>query len=96
MCPSTENAETQREFAADVLRNLLRRIDTGNARVERHTFAVSHAWTDGPMIYAVFAVQWFGDVGADLPEYPSDIHPAHAANTGAVHAIRSRSGAAKK
>src|SRR6476646_177998 len=54
MCPSTENAETQREFAADVLRNLLRRIDTGNLSEGRHTFAVSHAWTDGPVIHVVF------------------------------------------
>jgi hypothetical protein len=44
----------QREFAAEVLRDLLRRIDTGNSSAGHHTFAVSHAWTDGPMIYVVF------------------------------------------
>jgi len=54
MCPSTDAAETQREFAADVLRNLLSRIDTENSRDGRHTFVVSHAWTAGPMIYVVF------------------------------------------
>jgi hypothetical protein len=133
MCPSTDATDTQREFAADVLLNLLRRIDTGNSSVGRHTFAVSHAWTDGPMIYVVFTappsdktwglacdprtsivdpgpwpdldeavsyyylldfeenwpgafsrepsepdtIQWFGDVGADLPEYASDVPAAH-------------------
>jgi len=30
MCPSTEATEAQREFAAGVLRNLLRRIDKSN------------------------------------------------------------------
>jgi hypothetical protein len=44
----------QREFAADVLRNLLRRIDAENSEEGRHTFLVSHAWTDGPMIYVVY------------------------------------------
>jgi hypothetical protein len=133
MCPSTDATETQREFAAEVLRDLLRCIDTGNSSAGHHTFAVSHAWTDGPMMYVVFTappsnrtwglvrdtrtsiidsgpwpdvdeavsyyylldfeenwpgtfsrepnepdtIQWFGDVGADLPEYPSDIPAAH-------------------
>ena len=45
----------QREFAADVLRDLLRRIDVENSNQGRHTFLVSHAWTEGPMIYVVFA-----------------------------------------
>jgi hypothetical protein len=54
MCPSTEVPEVQREFAADVLRDLLRRIDVENPNEGRHTFLVSHAWTAGPMIYVVF------------------------------------------
>lgn len=54
MCPSTEVTEVQREFAADVLRNLLRRIDAENLDEGRYTFLVSRAWTDGPMIYVVY------------------------------------------
>jgi hypothetical protein len=54
MCPSTEATEAQREFAADVLRNLLHRIDAENLSGERHTFLVSHAWTEGRTIYVVF------------------------------------------
>ena len=54
MCPSTEATDAQREFAANVLRNLLRRIDAENPNEDRHTFLVSHAWTEGPMIYVVF------------------------------------------
>lgn len=44
----------QREFAADVLRDLLRRIDAENSNEGHHTFLVSHAWTAGPVIYVVF------------------------------------------
>jgi hypothetical protein len=54
MFPSTETTDAQREFAADVLRNLLRRIDAENPNEERHTFLVSHAWAEGPMVYVVF------------------------------------------
>jgi hypothetical protein len=54
MCPSTDATEVQREFAADVLRNLLRRISSGNVNGESRAFVVSHAWTEGPMIYVVF------------------------------------------
>jgi hypothetical protein len=54
MCPSTEATDAQREFAADVLRNLLRRIDAENPNEDRHTFLMSHAWTEGPMVYMVF------------------------------------------
>lgn len=46
MCPSTE-------FATAVLRNLLRRIEQHNANQPRPYF-VSHAWTDGPMMYLVY------------------------------------------
>jgi hypothetical protein len=53
MCPSTEVTDTQREFAADVLRNLLRRIVENNNE-GRYTFLVSHAWTEGAMMYLVY------------------------------------------
>jgi hypothetical protein len=54
MSRSTDATTAQREFAAEVLRNLLRRINAGNSDEKRHTFAVSHAWTQGPMSYLVF------------------------------------------
>lgn len=53
MCPSTEATEAQREFAADVLRNLLRRIHDEDEN-GRDPFLVSHAWTEGPMMYLVY------------------------------------------
>lgn len=53
MCPSTEPANAQCEFAADVLRNLLHRIETENAN-GGDPFLVSHAWTEGPMMYLVY------------------------------------------
>ncbi|MGO9032527.1 hypothetical protein [Mycobacterium sp.] len=53
MCPSTEATDAQREFAAEVLRNLLRHIDDQNGKA-RDQFLVSHAWTDGPMMYLVY------------------------------------------
>jgi hypothetical protein len=53
MCPSTEATDAQRAFAAEVLRNLLRRIDAENA--EGHDpYLVSHAWTEGTMMYLVY------------------------------------------
>jgi hypothetical protein len=54
MCPSTEATDAQREFAADVLRNLLRRVHAENHNEGRHSFLVSHAWTEGPMMYLVY------------------------------------------
>ena len=54
MCPSTEAADEQREFAAEVLRNLLRHIEDENSRGNK-PFLVSHAWTKGPMMYLVYA-----------------------------------------
>jgi hypothetical protein len=53
MCRSTESTETQRQFAIDVLHNLLRRIAKNN-NAGRYTFLVSHAWTEGPMMYLVY------------------------------------------
>jgi hypothetical protein len=54
MCPSTEATDAQRQFAAEVLRNLLRYIDAENNKERRHPFLVSHAWTEGPMMYLVY------------------------------------------
>lgn len=53
MCPSTEPDDAQVQFAADVLRKLLRHIDDENTR-RNNPFLVSHAWTDGPMMYLVY------------------------------------------
>jgi hypothetical protein len=53
MCPSIEDTNAQRDFAAEVLRKLLRRIDAENAK-GRDPFLVSHAWTEGPMMYLVY------------------------------------------
>jgi hypothetical protein len=53
MCPSTEATEPQCGFAVDVLRNLLRHIHYQNEK-GRDPFLVSHAWTQGPMMYLVY------------------------------------------
>jgi hypothetical protein len=53
MCRSTEATDAEREFAAAVLRNLLRHIDDQNGKA-RDQFLVSHARTDGPMMYLVY------------------------------------------
>jgi hypothetical protein len=53
MCPSAEATDAQSEFAAEVLRNLLRHIDDQNGKAGDQ-FLVSHAWTDGPMMYLVY------------------------------------------
>jgi hypothetical protein len=53
MCPSTDATDAQREFAADVLRNLLCRIEVENTK-GHDLFLVSHAWTEGPMMYLVY------------------------------------------
>ena len=53
MCPSTEAAYARSEFAAEVLRNLLGRIEDENSRGSK-PFLVSHAWTIGPMMYLVY------------------------------------------
>ncbi len=53
MCPSTEATDAQSQFAADVLKNLLSYIEDENS--DGHTpFLVSHAWTEGPMMYVVY------------------------------------------
>ena len=49
----TGSTDTQHEFAADVLRNLLRHIEAENNN-GHDPFLVSHAWTDGPMMYLVY------------------------------------------
>jgi hypothetical protein len=58
MCPSTEVTDAQSAFAADVLRKLLLHIDAENpnANADRghYTFLVSHAWTEGAMMYVLY------------------------------------------
>jgi hypothetical protein len=54
MCPSTDETAAQRQFAADVLRNLLHRIEVENQKEARDPFLVSHAWIEGPMMFVVY------------------------------------------
>ncbi|KZS86133.1 hypothetical protein B4U45_02180 [Mycobacterium persicum] len=60
MAPSTDPPESRRQFAADVLQKLLRHIvikNADNAGREVpgcYVFLVSHAWTEGPMMYLVY------------------------------------------
>lgn len=58
MCPSTEVNDPQHAFATEVLRKLLHHIHAHNSLADadrgHYTFLVSHAWTDGPMIYVVY------------------------------------------
>jgi hypothetical protein len=58
MCPSTEAGDARSEFAAEVLRKLLHRIDAENQVAHpaegHYAFLVSHAWTKGPMMYLVY------------------------------------------
>ncbi|OBH90913.1 hypothetical protein [Mycobacterium scrofulaceum] len=53
MCPSTDAADGHVRFAAAVLRKLLRHIDDENRR-RAQPYLISHAWTDGPMMYLVY------------------------------------------
>jgi hypothetical protein len=53
MCSSTETREAQGQFAADVLRGLLLHINEKN-RDGREPFLVSHAWTEGAVMYLVY------------------------------------------
>jgi hypothetical protein len=53
MRPSTEDNDAQHEFAKDVLRKLLQHIESENSN-GHEPFLVSHAWTDGPMMYLVY------------------------------------------
>jgi hypothetical protein len=53
MCPSTEATDAQIAFAAYPLQKLLRDIAENNNE-GRCTFLVSHAWTEGPMMYLVY------------------------------------------
>lgn len=48
-----ESSEEQRRFAAEVLQGLLRYIVTGKLRGP-DPYVVSHAWTEGPMLYLVY------------------------------------------
>ncbi len=53
MCPSTETTDAQSGFTAAVLNKLLLRIRDENA-AGHEPYLVSHAWTDGPMMYLVY------------------------------------------
>jgi hypothetical protein len=53
MCPSTDASRAHSEFAAEVLRKLLDRIEDANNSGDK-PFLISHAWTDGPMMYLVY------------------------------------------
>lgn len=60
MCPlSTDSTGDQREFAARVLAALLGEIAVRNANADeskgRYAFVVSHAWTEGAMMYLVYS-----------------------------------------
>ena len=48
-------SEAQSEFAAETLQALLQRIHSANESAGAYTFLVSHAWTDGPDIFIVYA-----------------------------------------
>lgn len=60
MCPPTEPPDAEGRFAARILHELLHQIEVRNAnaaaypRAGRWTFAVSHAWVDGPSIRLVY------------------------------------------
>lgn len=54
MYPSTDATDAQCGFAAAVLRKLLRHIECESKNEGRYAFLVSHAWTEGPMMYVVY------------------------------------------
>jgi len=53
MCPSTEAADAQGQFAAEVLHNLLRHIEVEN-NSGHGPYIVTHAWTEGSTMYLVY------------------------------------------
>ena len=60
MRPSTNHPESEHQFAADVLQKLLRHIAIENVnnsnypQLGNHVYRVTHAWTDGPLMYLVY------------------------------------------
>jgi hypothetical protein len=54
MCPSTEGTDQDGQFAVEVLQKLLQRIESANKESGRGQYAVTHAWTDGPMMFVVY------------------------------------------
>ncbi|MEY8016907.1 hypothetical protein [Mycobacterium servetii] len=54
MFPSTKDTGPENAFAAVVLHNLLGYIEEQNAKGFK-PFHVSHAWTQGPMMYLVYS-----------------------------------------
>ena len=55
MCPSTEGSDRDGQFAAETLQKLLLRIESANRESGRGHYTVTHAWTDGPMMFIVYA-----------------------------------------
>lgn len=53
MCPSTDATAEERKFADEVLHKLLHHIDVMNGSGDG-PYLVSHAWTDGAMMYLVY------------------------------------------
>ncbi|MBI2702710.1 MAG: hypothetical protein HYX31_26950 [Mycobacterium sp.] len=54
MCPSTDAGNAAGEFATEVLRNLLHRIDNENQEGSG-PYIISHAWTEGPIMFLVYS-----------------------------------------
>lgn len=54
MSQSTEVTDFDRQFAADVARNLLARIRSNEHKADLHKFVVTHAWVDGADIHVVY------------------------------------------
>lgn len=79
MCPSTEIEKNSDEFAASVLRNLLAHITEQRAE-GNDIVLVSHAWTDGPVMYLVYEappsnITW--GLVRDTRESSSTTHRGH-------------------
>jgi hypothetical protein len=54
MCPSTEAGPAERQFAIDVMDDLLQRIENENQNATHEPYEISYAWTEGAMIYIVY------------------------------------------
>jgi hypothetical protein len=54
MCPSTDARPDDHESATAVLQDLLGRIALANRESGRDVYLVSHAWTQGRLLYVVY------------------------------------------
>lgn len=54
MSPSTDATPEELDFARNVLRRVLERIEDKNREGGRYRFLVSHAWTAGATMYLVY------------------------------------------